>query len=146
MMNRGGPGCGYPDTGANFMNDLIKSINGEYSAIICYERLAKMAPSSKEKERILEIRDDEIKHFEAFANIYLTLTGRKSKPQITEECPRDYRQGLAEAFEDEQKTTDFYNEIADKAVEPDIMGYFRRFAADEQNHAVWFSYFYFRNC
>jgi rubrerythrin len=146
MMNRGGPGCGYPDLKGNFMNDLIKSINGEYSAICCYERLAKHAPSSEERKRILEIRNDEIRHYEAFANIYLTLTGRKPEPEITETCPGEYRKGLAEAFKDEQETVDFYNEVADETLEPWIKDQFRRFAADEQNHAVWFSYFYFRTC
>jgi rubrerythrin len=146
VMNSDRPGCGYPDTKGNLMNDLTKSINGEYSAIICYERLAKHAPSSEEKKRILEIRNDEIRHFEAFANIYATLTGRKPNPQVMEECPKNYRRGLDAAFKDEQETVDFYHEIADRAFEPHIKERFRRSAADEQNHAVWFSYFYFKNC
>jgi rubrerythrin len=118
MMNPDGPGCGYPDTKRNFMNDLIKSINGEYSAIFCYASLAKHAPSSEEQKRILEIKNDEIRHFKTFANIYLTLTGRNPEPQITERCSQDYCKGLAEAFKDEQETVDFYHEVADEVTDP----------------------------
>ncbi|MGD8400694.1 MAG: ferritin-like domain-containing protein [Bacillota bacterium] len=143
-MDTDGHICGYPNY--TFMNDLVKSLNGEYAAIICYERLAKQAPSAEEKKRILEIRRDEIKHFKGFNNIYLTLTGRKFKPQIGEDCPQDYLAGIGESFKDEQETVDFYHEIADKVSDPYLKSQFRRFAADEQNHAVWFSHFYFKNC
>jgi rubrerythrin len=144
MMHIDGCGHGYPDTG--FIDDLVKALNGEYSAILCYEKLAKQASSAEEQKRILEIRTDEIKHYRVFANIYRNLTGRNPEPRLTEECPENYRQGLAAAFEDEQKTVDFYNEVADKVDDLYIKKQFRRFAVDEQNHAVWFSYFYFRNC
>jgi rubrerythrin len=139
--------CGYlyPDAGVNLVNDLIQSINGEYSAILCYERLANHAPSRVEKERILEIRNDEIKHFQSFARIYSNLTGRKAEPQITEECPKGYCRGLEEAFRDEQTTVDFYNEVGDRTGDRYIKEQFRRFALDEQNHAVWFGFFYFKN-
>jgi rubrerythrin len=146
MFSMDNSGCVYPNPGMNLLNDLTKAINGEYSAIICYERLANNAPSREERERILEIRNDEIRHLQIFANIYLTLTGRKPEPQIAEDCPKNYCKGVEAAFMDEQKTVDFYNEVGDQVTDPYIKEQFRRSALDEQNHAVWFTFFYFKNC
>jgi rubrerythrin len=144
MISSDDRGCGKPST--DFYHDLVKALNGEYSAIHYYESLAKMASSSAERKRILEIRNDEIKHYHIFAEIYLSLTDRNPKPERTGKCPDDYCQGLDASFYDEQETVDFYNEIADKVNDSYIKEQFRRAALDEQNHAVWFSYFYLQNC
>ncbi|WP_174727048.1 ferritin family protein [Mesobacillus harenae] len=125
--------------------DIQKAINGEYSAIICYKKLSKLAPATVESKQILEIRKDERRHFEEFNRIYVNLTGRKHSPEISEECPDTYNEGLEFAFKDEQETVDFYLDIADKAQDPLIKETFRRAAADEQNHAVWFLYFLTKN-
>ncbi|MGE7673381.1 ferritin-like domain-containing protein [Lysinibacillus sp. NPDC094403] len=127
---------------AQLVNDIQKAINGEYSAIVCYEKLAKMAPTEDEKNRILEIQKDEKRHLEEISKIYTTLTGRKPSYQIIEECPDYFREGIEFAFKDEQETVDFYLDIADKANDPIIKESFRRAAADEQNHAVWFLFFF----
>ena len=126
----------------HIVSDITKAINGEYSAIACYAQLAEMASTEKEKKQILEIREDEIKHYNIFSAIYMSLTGKQPTPQITETCPGIYKDGLESAIEDEQKTVDFYLDIADKAQDPYIKKQFRRAATDEQNHAVWFLYFY----
>jgi len=128
------------------LNDLTQSINGEYSAIHCYEQLAKKAPNEEERKQILEIRDDEMKHFHTFSNLYVQLTGKKPVPKIIESCPRDYCDGLQFALKDEQKTVDFYHEIADRTKNRSIRKKFRRAAVDEQNHAVWFLYYYVKHC
>jgi len=125
-----------------FVSDMEKAINGEYSAIDCYARLANLAPNNKIREQILEIRQDEIKHFQQFVQIFQRMTGRQAQPKIVEECPSIYRNGLEFALQDEQKTVDFYLEIADMATDPYIKEVFRRTAADEQNHAVWFLYYF----
>ncbi|EKN70180.1 hypothetical protein BABA_06516 [Neobacillus bataviensis LMG 21833] len=124
------------------VQDVEKAINGEYSASECYARLANLAPSKKVREQILEIRQDEIKHYQQFVQIYRGLTGIPPQPKITEDCPEGFLRGLEFAIEDEQKTVDFYMEIADAATDPFIKEVFRRAAADEQNHAVWFLYYF----
>ncbi len=126
----------------NFVSDIEKAINGEYSAIDCYARLANLAPTQKEREQILEIRQDEIKHYQQFVQIYHSLTGKPPQPKISEECPSVYIKGLEFAIEDEQETVDFYMDIADTASDSFIKEAFRRAAVDEQNHAVWFLYFF----
>ncbi|HET7579651.1 MAG TPA: ferritin-like domain-containing protein [Bacillales bacterium] len=130
----------------NLIQNVEKAINGQYSAIQCYSQLAESAPSEEQKKRILEIRQDEVRHYHTFSGIYTNLTGHQPAPKITESCPKDYVRGLKFAVEDEQKTVDFYREIADKTQDPYIQSAFRRAAEDEQNHAVWFLYFYTRIC
>lgn len=126
------------------INNMLKAINGEYSAIYCYEHLANQAPNIEVKNRILEIRNDEIRHYNEFVQIYTSLTGNHPSPQITEQCPSSFREGIHAAFKDEQETVDSYLDIADRAQDMHIKEIFRRAAVDEQNHAVWFLYFMLR--
>nr|WP_238941840.1 ferritin-like domain-containing protein [Bacillus sp. REN10] len=123
------------------INDISKALNGEYSAIHCYKQLANQTPNLEIKKRILEIRNDEIRHFQTFSHIYTSLTGRQPSPQITEQCPTNFRNGILAAFKDEQETVDFYHDIARSTNNPIIKNAFIQAAADEQNHAVWFLYF-----
>lgn len=125
--------------------DLERAINGEYSAINCYTKLANLASKEKERNQILEIRQDEIKHFQQFSQIYLSLAGKQPHPKILEECPNVYVNGLEFALQDEQRTVDFYLKISDKTTDPYMKEVFRRAAADEQNHAVWFLYYFLKS-
>lgn len=131
-----------PSSDMDLIQDVAKAINGEYGAIICYEQLAKLASSKEEKDRILEIRKDEIRHFQSFSHIYTSLSGAQPTPKMMESCATEYQPGLRMAFKDEQETVDFYLDIADKAQNSYIKEQFRRAAADEQNHAVWFLSFF----
>lgn len=131
--------------GEKLIQEIVQAINGEYSAIACYAELIKMAPTAEEKKRITEIRQDEIRHFRLFSDIYKKLTNRKPVPRITEKCPKEYNAGLIAAFYDEQETVDFYLDIADHARDPFIKEVFRRAAADEQNHAVYFLNYIVKN-
>lgn len=126
------------------LSSISKAINGEYTAIACYDHLARIAPSQKEKNIITEIRKDEVRHFQTFTSIYTWLTNRQPIPEITESCPQEYLPGLTFAIEDEQETVDFYLDISERAQHPYIKEQFRRAAADEQNHAVWFLYIFVR--
>lgn len=127
------------------IKNLMDAINGEYSAIYCYELLANQAPNDEIKNQILEIRKDEIRHYETFWNHYVSLTGQTMQPQITETCPGNYSDGIKAAFLDEQKTVDFYHDAARETSNASIKDAFMQAAADEQNHAVWFLYFMHEN-
>jgi len=122
------------------LDDIQKAINAEYSAVTCYEKLANMATSPKERNSILEIQTDEKRHLEEFSRIYTNLSGSLPSYQIIEECPDNYKAGIEFAFKDEQEAVDFYLDISDKAQDMTIKDRFRRAASDEQNHAVWFLY------
>ena len=123
------------------LEDILKAINGEYTAISCYELLANQAPNTEIKNRILEIRNDEMRHYESFWRLYFSLTGKQASPQFTRQCPADYKSGILAAFIDEQETVDFYHTIARNTDNPVIKDLFTRASADEQNHAVWFLHF-----
>ncbi|GGE08418.1 hypothetical protein GCM10011571_07140 [Marinithermofilum abyssi] len=122
------------------INDIAKAVNGEYQAVVCYEQLALKAPTPAEKARIQEIRQDEVRHFQMFSQIYMRLTGRQPSVHV-QACPRTYKEGLDAFVRDELETVDFYLDIADKATDPLIKEAFRRAALDEQNHAGWFQYY-----
>ncbi|GLY12152.1 hypothetical protein Bbad01_33680 [Bacillus badius] len=124
------------------ITDIEKAINGEYTAIQCYTSLAKMAPSEAVKKRILEIRRDEQRHFQQFTQLYTQLTGRQPQPKVIENCPNKYMKGLEAALKDEQEAVDFYLSISDETSNQYIKELFRRTAVDEQNHAVWFLYYF----
>ncbi|MCJ8008485.1 ferritin-like domain-containing protein [Lederbergia wuyishanensis] len=121
----------------SLIEKVATAIYGEYTAIHCYAKLINMAPTEKEKERINEIRNDEIRHFNTFCAIYTLLTNKQPQPHLGN-CPDQYVDLLEFAFEDEQHTVDFYLDIAEDARDPFIRERFRSAAADEQNHAVWF--------
>lgn len=125
----------------NLTSDIAKAIDGEYTAVLCYEQLAKMAPSEEARKQILEIRNDEIRHFQMFSKLYTSMTGRQHTPKLNEPCPGSYLEGVRSSFKDEQETVDAYLDIFDRAHDPHIKHEFSRAAADEQNHAVWFLYF-----
>lgn len=129
----------------DLIRDIVKAINGEYSAINCYAYLSDVSPTKEERRQILEIRRDEEKHYREFSAIYTKLTGKHPTPRITEQCPENYCEGLDFAFKDEQATVDFYLDISDKVRDPYIKDRFRRAASDEQNHAVWFFYYLMKN-
>ncbi|WP_078435511.1 ferritin family protein [Metabacillus halosaccharovorans] len=123
------------------LKDIQKAINAEYSAISCYEKLAELAPNQEVRKQILEIQKDERRHLEEFSRIYTNVTGKQPTYKISEECPGKFTEGIEFAFKDEQEAVDFYLDIADQAQDPFIKERFRRAAADEQNHAVWFLFF-----
>ncbi|MEK3973700.1 ferritin-like domain-containing protein [Psychrobacillus sp. FSL K6-1267] len=128
-------------TNSEVLSDILKAIDGEFTAISCYELLADQAPNADIKQRILEIRNDEIRHYETFWYLYISLTGKEPSPKINRQCPADYRSGILAAFIDEQETVDFYHDIARNTNNQVVRDAFTRASADEQNHAVWFLYF-----
>jgi len=120
------------------VRDLMTSLNGEYHAITCYEKLAALAPTEEVNKKILEIRQDEIRHFQHFSHLYTRLTGCLPAPKLSEACATEYRAGVLASFKDEQTTVDYYLRVSDYVQVPYVKELFRRTAADEQNHAVWF--------
>ncbi|MDQ0255160.1 rubrerythrin [Evansella vedderi] len=140
-MYNTGPTTGGGSETHQFLEQLKKAMDGKYHAIHSYENMADYAPNSREQNRILEIRKDEINHYKQFSYIFTSLTGKEYTPKIDKKYPESYVKALNEAFIDEQNTTDFYLEMSDFPIYPQIRRVFRRAAADEQNHAVWFLYF-----
>ena len=131
----------HPMSNSQLITNLMKAMNGEYNAIHFYEQLAKLTPNEIVKHRILEIRKDEMRHYQGFSNIYTLLTGHQYSPQLSEPLPTNFKSGVDTAFKDEQEAVDFYHQAARESNIPYISEQYRLNAADEQNHAVWFLYF-----
>lgn len=96
------------------IRNLQKAINGEFSAIQCYRKLAELAHSDEVRKQIEEIRRDEIRHLREFSTLYGSITGKHIMPKQTEECPDNFTRGLDAAFKDEQETVDFYLRAAEE--------------------------------
>jgi rubrerythrin len=97
-----------------------------------------MASDANTRKKILEIRNDEIKYYNQFVSIYISLTGRQPQPNISEECPSKFLEGRKIALKDEQETVDFYLNNSDEAQNQLIKNTFSRAASDEQNHESGF--------
>lgn len=130
-----------PTSNNKLILDLVKAINGEYNAIRFYEHLAQLAPNKEVKNRILEIRKDEMRHYQGFVYTYTYLTGQQPSPQINETLPQNFKSGILTAFKDEQEAVEFYHRVAREYNIPYISNQFSSNASDEQNHAVWFLFF-----
>ncbi|WP_064093243.1 ferritin-like domain-containing protein [Rossellomorea aquimaris] len=117
--------------------DIQKAINDEFTAISYYTQLAAIAPDKSAKQAILSIRQDEIRHFNAFSQSFLQLTGRYPKIDIVNprDLPTNYRQGVRESIKDESETVSFYLSIANRLTDPRAKRRFTRAAYDEQRHA-----------
>lgn len=126
---------------SSMIHNLEEAINGEYNTIYCYEHLADLAPSDEIKKRIMEIRSDEVRHYEMFWDVYYSLTGKEFQPEITKKCSTSYSAGVLAAFLDEQKTTEFYHRAMREASATEAKKAFDSAAKDEQNHAVWYLYY-----
>lgn len=126
---------------SDLINDLVKTLNGEYHAIYFYEYLANCSPTEEIRDRILEIRKDEMQHYASFSYIYTCLTGTQPAPHFTGQFPKTFHEGVHAAFIDEQETAEFYRKVANETQDCFIRDTFLQASLDEQNHAVWFLYF-----
>ena len=131
----------HPSANDQLIRDVMKAVNGEFNAIRVYEHLAQLAPNEEVRKRILEIRRDEMRHYQGYVNTYMYLTGQQPSPKMTEPLPKNFKSGVLAAFKDEQETVEFYNRVAKETTIPFISHQFRSDASDEQTHAVWFLYF-----
>ena len=127
-----------PSANDQLITNLANAINGEYNAIRFYEKLAELAPNEEVRNRILEIRRDEMRHYQGFVYTYMYLTGQQPSPKISETLPTNFKSGILSAFKDEQEAVEFYHRVARETANPSISNQFRLNASDEQNHAVWF--------
>ncbi|PYZ98944.1 rubrerythrin family protein [Alteribacter lacisalsi] len=123
------------------IRNIARSIDDEYTAVICYEVLMQMAPDEYAANRIMRIREDKMRHYRMFSEIYTMITNRQHQPQMMRECPQDFREGSRAAFIDEQENVEVYLRIAEEADIPFVRRSYRRASSDDQNSAVWFLYF-----
>lgn len=92
---------------------IRRAVAGERKDRLFYQYLISVAPGQREREIIASIRDDEIKHFDMFREIYRDITGNNPTPLGTEEFerPESYRAGIEEALFGELSAVEMYRQI-----------------------------------
>lgn len=121
------------------INDISKAIIGEIHAYYFYQRLAELATNEQDKQVILSIQQDELKHFNWFTMILSSMGGQQ--PQIpTGELPKGFEKGVRTAISDELEAASFYQDIVYRATDPDIQKHFMLATQDEQRHVAVLQY------
>ncbi|MFB7139004.1 ferritin-like domain-containing protein [Gottfriedia sp. NPDC056225] len=131
----------YRQLNAELERDIEKAINLKYNAINCLAQLGQQAPNDATKVVINEIREDDVRHYEAFQQVYRILTGRTIEAKITQVCGKTFKQGIEALFIGEQYDSRFYLKIADSTTNQTVKNVFNRAAIEDGIHGNWFLYF-----
>jgi len=109
-----------------------------------YAILIDMAPE-KDKELIRGIREDELKHYRMFSDMYAQLTGSVvNVPEPTVSKPRSYKDGLEQAIMGETRAVEEYRIILIEAPFWYMKDWMYIIITDEQKHADRFNMMYSR--
>ncbi|TLS38356.1 ferritin-like domain-containing protein [Pseudalkalibacillus caeni] len=116
------------------------AIKGEATAIEFYKRLAKAAPDKEQKEDVLHALEDEKKHFEAFTQLYIQLTGIKPEYSIEKVMFNSYKEGLERAYKMELEAYEEYRDSYLLTRDQTIRDVFFLAMTDEIEHAMRFGH------
>lgn len=116
-------------------DDIKKVIVDEAQAYYYYDALADLANSEEAQQLVRSIQEDEAKHYRWFSNILKRMG--EDVPQIPMgEMPSDFMEGVKKSILDELEANEFYQDIAYRSSDPDIVMHFMHAAGDEQRHAT----------
>ncbi len=119
------------------ISDIKESVIREVHAYDYYTRLAAMARDEQDRQTILNIRHDEMKHYRWFTAILQRLGA--GQPEIPAGAsPRSFEEGVRYSIRDELDAAAFYQNIAYRARDRSIEMHYLHAAQDEQRHAAWF--------
>ncbi len=123
------------------------ALKGETEDREFYQYLIGKAPSKKEKDIIAGIRDDEMKHYQMFRQIYSELTGQML-PSVQEtpfEQPVSYCAGLQKALMGEQNAVTKYRKILYAMRDRRHINMLTEIITDELRHLGLYNYLYAKN-
>lgn len=127
---------------------LIKeAVSGEAEDRLFYEYLISVAPNDEEKDLIKGIRDDEIKHFGYFRDLYKELTGSTLPATSNGEFkkPKSYCDGLKNALLGEQRAVQKYRKILFALTNRTQINKLVEIITDEIRHGIIYNYLYSKN-
>lgn len=129
------------------LNLINGAVSGETEDRQFYGYLLSVAPSDEDKNIISRIRDDEIKHFQLFRQIYFDLTGQVLPPpgNVTFEQPASYCAGIARAIKGEQGAVVRYRQILFAMQSRVHINMLTEIITDEIRHGILYNYIYSRN-
>ncbi|MGI5849877.1 MAG: ferritin family protein [Christensenellales bacterium] len=123
------------------------ALRGETEDRLFYQFLISQATEAKDKDIIAGIRDDEMKHFEMFRQLYsdLTQSNIPSVQQIPFEQPASYCAGLRKALMGEQNAVTKYRKILFAMRDRKHINMMTEIITDELRHLGLYNYLYARN-
>lgn len=128
---------------------LIKSsVSGEKEDEMFYDYLISVAPTDKQKDIIVAIRDDERKHNKMFRNIYKDITGKDVVIEKEEKFvePKSYIAGVEKALFGELSAVEKYRKIMADLPYTMYRDMLFEIITDEIKHAVKYNYILYLNC
>ncbi|NJD03144.1 MAG: ferritin-like domain-containing protein [Ruminiclostridium sp.] len=140
-----------PYTYHHNLSDALKSIQeavtGEAEDRKFYQYLIDNAPSNEDKEIITGIRDDEIKHFSLFRQVYYQLTGQMlpQTQDVTFQKPASYCAGIKKALLGEQNAVRKYRRILFALQDRVQINILTEIITDEIRHGSLYNYLFTKN-
>ncbi|KEH87242.1 rubrerythrin [Clostridium novyi A str. BKT29909] len=128
---------------------LIKSsVSGEKEDEMFYDYLISLAPTDKQKDIIITIRDDERKHNKMFRNIYKDITGKDVVIEKEEKFvePKSYIAGVEKALFGELSAVEKYRKIMADLPYTMYRDMVFEIITDEIKHAIKYNYILYLNC
>ncbi len=128
---------------------LIKSsVSGEKEDEMFYDYLISVAPTDKQKDIIVAIRDDERKHNKMFRNIYKDITGKDVVIENEEKFvePKSYIAGVEKALFGELSAVEKYRKIMADLPYTMYRDMLFEIITDEIKHAIKYNYILYLNC
>lgn len=137
----------YPQNVPGALQLIREAVRGETEDRMFYEYLISVAPTEEEKNIIRGIRDDEIKHFGLFRQIYCELTGQMLPPpeEAVFEKPASYCEGLKRAIQGEQNAVIRYRKILFALQDRVQINKLTEIITDEIRHGSLYNYLYAKN-
>ncbi len=126
---------------------IEKALEGETEDRLFYQYLISQAPSQQDRDIIGGIRDDEMKHYLLFRQIYQELTGKAMPPapEMPFEKPASYCAGLKDALMGEQKAVTRYRRILYAMKDRRHINMLTEIITDELRHFGLYNYLYTKN-
>lgn len=119
------------------VSDLMKALSDEQGAMAFYGKLADMAPSNWERMIILGIKRDETAHAITLARWLTRMTGHLHLvEQLPEPNISSFKEGVADAINDEREAYENYGRIADQVICLNLELYYdlKNIQKDEKYH------------
>lgn len=123
------------------------AVKGETEDRLFYQYLIDTAPSPRDREIIAGIRDDEMRHYSLFRELYQSLTGN-ALPNVQSmefEKPASYCAGLYKALYGEQSAVTRYRRILYAMRDRRDINVLTGIVTDELRHLGLYNYLYAKN-
>ena len=124
-----------------------QAAEGEAEDRAFYEYLSSVAPSEEDRDIIAGIKNDEMKHFKLFRQLYFDITGEKLPPAqvVPFEQPATYCEGLKKALMGEQNAVVRYRKVLFAMRNRRHINIVTEIITDELRHLGLYNYLFSKN-